>query len=194
LKAVSTLPGVNSSPSFSPDGKQIAFATGADGNTHIYVVPSGGGTPIQLTSGRAIDTQPAWSPSGRQIAYTSTASGSPQIYLMDAEGTNTRRVTFDDRFADEAAWAPDGVRIAYTTLIDTHFQIAILDLRTDSRTVIPGPGNNESPCWSPDGTMLAFSSDRTGSREIYITDPTGHPRQITTKGNNAQPAWVAQLQ
>ncbi|MGE5236697.1 MAG: hypothetical protein ACM3O7_10135 [Acidobacteriota bacterium] len=194
LKAVSTLPGVNSSPSFSPDGKEIAFAAGGDGNTDIYTVSRDGGTPVQLTSSRAIETQPAWSPSGRQIAYTSTASGSPQIYLMDAEGTNGRRVTFEDRFADEAAWAPDGVRIAYTTLVDTHFQIAILDLRTNQRTVIPGPGNNESPCWSPDGTMLAFASDRTGSKQIYITDPTGHPRQITTKGNNLQPAWVAQLQ
>jgi TolB protein len=194
LKTLSTLPGVNSSPNFSPDGKTVAFAAGADGVTDIYTVPVEGGTPMRLTHTLGISTQPAWSPSGRQIAFTSNAGGSPQIYVMDAEGTNTRRLTSDDTFADEAVWAPDGVKIAYTTRVGDRFQIATLDLRTNERTIIPGPGNNESPCWSPDGTVLAFVSDRTGSRQIFITDPEGRPRQITDKGNNIQPAWVAQVQ
>ena len=194
LKAISTLPGVNSSPSFSPDGKSIAFAAGDAGETDIFVVPAEGGTPVRLTHTRGISTQPAWSPSGRQIAFTSNAGGSPQLYLMDAEGANVRRLTFDDKYADEASWAPDGVRIAYTALVDERFQIAVLDLRSGTRTIIPGPGNNGNPCWSPDGTVLAFVSNRTGSKEIYITDQVGRPRQITTDGNNVQPAWVALVQ
>lgn len=194
LKPLSTLPGVNSSPSFSPDGKFVAFAAGDDGNTDIWVVPADGGTPERLTHTLGISTQPTWSPSGRQIAFTSTVGGSPELYVMDTEGSNVRRLTFEDKFADEAAWAPDGVRIAYTTLVEDHFQIAILDLRTDTRTVVPGPGNNESPCWSPDGTVLAFVSSRTGTQQIFMTDPTGRPRQITTQGSNMQPAWVAQVQ
>ncbi len=194
LKTLSTLPGVNSSPNFSPDGKTVAFAAGAAGVTDVYVVPIDGGAPMRLTHTLGISTQPAWSPSGRQIAFTSNAGGSPQLYVMDAEGTNVRRLTFEDKYADEAAWAPDGVKIAYTTLVGDRFQIAILDLRTNARTIIPGAGNNESPCWSPDGTVLAFVSDRTGARQIFITDPAGRPRQITDKGNNIQPAWVAQVQ
>jgi len=194
LITLSTLPGVNSSPSFSPDGTRIAFAAGGDGDTDIYVVPAAGGAPERLTHTRGINTQPAWSPSGRQIVYTSTATGSPQLYIMDAEGTNTRRLTFEDSFADEAAWAPDGIRIAYTTRVDQRFQIATLDLRDGRRTVVEGPGRNESPCWSPDGTMLAFVSNRTGSAQIYITDPNGQPKQITRDGSNTQPAWVVQLQ
>jgi TolB protein len=194
LKPLSTLPGVNSSPSFSPDGKLIAFAAGEDGNTDIWVAPAQGGAPERLTRTLGISTQPAWSPSGRQIVFTSTAGGSPQLYVMDAEGTNVRRLTFEDKFADEAAWAPDGVRLAYTTLVEGLFQIAILDLRTNTRSVVAGPGNNESPCWSPDGTVLAFVSNRTGAKQIFVTDPVGLPRQITTEGNNVQPAWVAQVQ
>lgn len=194
LKTLSGLPGVNSSACFSPDGSTIAFATGDGGTTNIYLVSADGGTPEQLTSVRGIATQPAWSPSGRQIVFTSNSAGSPQLYAMDAEGTNVRRLTMEDKFADEAAWAPDGVRLAYTTKAEGQFQIAVLDLRTNTRTLIPGPGNNESPCWSPDGTMLAFVSNRTGSKQIYITDPAGRPRQITSSGNNLQPAWVAQVQ
>jgi len=194
FKPLSTLPGVNSSANFSPDGKLIAFATGDAGNTDIWIVPAAGGTPERLTHTLGISTQPAWSPNGRQIVFTSAAGGSPQLYVMDSEGTNVRRLTFEDKFADEAAWAPDGVRIAYTTLVENLFQVAILDLRTNIRTVVAGPGSNESPCWSPDGTMLAFVSNRTGTRQIFITDPVGRPRQITTDGNNIQPAWVAQVQ
>jgi len=194
LRPLSTMPGVNTSPSFSPDGTQVAFAAGAAGNTDIYVAPVAGGEARRLTSSRAIDTQPAWSPSGRQIVFTSTAAGSPQLYLMDAEGTNLRRLTLDDRFADEAAWAPDGVRIAYTTWVENRFQIATLDLRSGRREVIPGPGSNESPCWSPDGTMLVFVSNRSGGKQIYITDAAGNPQQLTREGNNLQPSWVAQVQ
>lgn len=194
LKPLSTVPGVNSSPSFSPDGRRVAFAAGGGGNTDIYVVDVETATPVRLTSSRAIETQPAWSPNGRQIAFTSTASGRPQIHLMDAEGTNVRQLTQADTFADEAAWAPDGVRLAYTTMVEGRFQIAVYDIRTGTRTVIPGPGSNESPCWSPDGTMLAFVSNRTGSQQIFITDAAGQPRQLTRDGNNTAPAWVTQLQ
>ena len=194
LKALSMLPGVNSSPSFSPDGKQVAFAAGESGETDIFVVPAEGGTAIRLTHTRGISTQPAWSPSGRQIVFTSSVGGSPQLYIMDAEGTNVRRLTSEDKYADEASWAPDGVRIAYTTLVDDRFQIATLDLRTGARSFIAAPGNNESPCWSPDGTVLAFVSNRTGTKQIFITDQVGRPRQITTEGNNIQPAWVALVQ
>lgn len=194
LRPISTIPGVNTSPSFSPDGSSIAFAAGDGGSTNVHVVPLAGGTPIKLTNVRGINTQPAWSPNGRQIVFTSTAGGSPQLYVMDAEGSNVRRLTTDDKFADEAAWAPDGVRLAYTTWVEDRFQIAILDLRTNTRTIVPGPGSNEGPCWSPDGTILAFVSSRGGSKQIFVTDPQGLPRQITSEGNNVQPSWVAQIQ
>jgi TolB protein len=113
---------------------------------------------------------------------------------MDAEGTNVRRLTLDDRFADEASWAPDGVRLAYTTWVENRFQIATLDLRGGRREVIAGPGSNESPCWSPDGTMLVFVSNRAGSKQIFITDAEGKAQQLTREGNNLQPTWVAQVQ
>lgn len=193
LKNLPALPGVNSSPSFSPDGREVVFAAGEDGFTNLYSLELSSGQVKRLTHTRAIDTQPAFSPNGRQIVFTSTRAGSPQLFIMDAEGTNIRRLTFEDSFADEPAWAPDGVRIAYTTKVENRFQIAVLDLRTGTRTVIPGPGNNESPCFSPDGTLLAFTSDRAGSKQIYLTDAQGYARPITREGNNLQPAWVGEI-
>jgi TolB protein len=182
--------GVNSSANFSPNGRTIAFASSVDGNVDIYTVPVDGGEAQRLTTARGIDTQPAWAPNGRQIAFTSTRSGSPQIYMMDADGSNVRRLSFGAYFHDEPTWAYDGTRIACTTRDEGTFQIATLHTVTDERVVIPAPGNNESPCFSPEGSMIAFESDRSGKPQIYITDADGMPRQLTTEGTNHSPTWI----
>jgi len=184
--------GVNSSASISPDGATVAFASSQDGNVDIYTIPIDGGEARRLTTARGIDTQPAWAPNGRQIAFTSTRSGSPQIYLMDSDGSNIRRISFGAYFHDEAAWAYDGTRIACTTRDQGTFEIATIDAVSTERTVISAPGNNESPCFSPEGSMIAFESDRTGSPQIYITDANGVPRQLTSEGANHSPTWVGQ--
>ena len=182
--------GVNSSASISPNGRTVAFASSIDGNVDIYTMSIDGGEAQRLTTARGIDTQPSWAPNGRQIAFTSTRSGSPQIYLMDADGSNVRRLSFGGLFHDEPTWAYDGTRIACTTRDEGTFQIATIDAVTNERFVIPAPGNNESPCFSPEGSMIAFESDRTGDPQIYITDANGVPRQLTTEGKNHSPTWV----
>ncbi|HSN55762.1 MAG TPA: Tol-Pal system beta propeller repeat protein TolB [Candidatus Sulfomarinibacteraceae bacterium] len=190
LKLLHDAGGVNSSPSVSPDGRTVAFASSLDGNVDVYTIPLEGGRAERLTTALGIDTQPAWAPNGRQIAFTSTRSGSPQLYLMDADGSNVRRVSFGGQFHDEPSWAPDGTRIACTTRDEGTFQIATIDAVTTVRTVISAPGNNESPCFSPEGSMIAFESDRTGRPQIYITDSEGVPRQLTTQGSNHSPTWI----
>ncbi|MCD4751237.1 MAG: hypothetical protein K8R59_17845 [Thermoanaerobaculales bacterium] len=182
--------GVNSSAAFSPDGKRIAFASSIEGNVDIWIIPTKGGEAQRLTTARAIDTQPAWASNGRQIAFTSARSGSPQIYLMGADGTNVRRLTFEGAFHDEATFAEDGTRIVCTTRIIDRFQLATIDIVDGKRTVIPGPGSNESPHFSPDGSMIAFESGRTGTPQIFITDANGTPHQLTSEGSNHSPAWT----
>lgn len=183
--------GVNSSAAYSPDGKKIAFASSTDGNVDIWVIPAEGGEAQRLTTARAIDTQPSWAPNGRQIVFTSTRSGSPQIYQMDADGTNVRRLTFGSAFHDEATFSSDGTRIVCTTKVDGRFQLATVNIVTGDRTVLPGPGNNENPTFSPDGSMIAFESNRTGETQIFVTDAAGVPRQLTSKGSNHSPAWTS---
>ncbi len=182
--------GVNSSASVSPDGRTVAFASSQDGNVDIYTISIEGGEARRLTTARGIDTQPSWAPNGRQIAFTSARSGSPQIYMMDADGSNIRRLSFNGYFHDESTWAYDGTRIACTTRDEGNFQIATIDTVTNERMVIPAPGNNESPCFSPEGSMIAFESNRSGKPQIYITDANGVPRQLTTEGSNHSPTWI----
>ncbi len=182
--------GVNSSPAFSPDGREIAFASAIEGNVDIWIIATEGGEARRLTTARAIDTQPSWAPNGRQLVFTSARSGSPQLYLMASDGTGVRRLTFEGAFYDEATFNQDATRVICTTRVNGRFQLAQIDISTGQRIVIPGPGSNENPTFSPEGSMIAFESSRTGKDQIFITDAEGTPLQLTSAGENHSPAWT----
>ncbi|MDH4258339.1 MAG: Tol-Pal system beta propeller repeat protein TolB, partial [Candidatus Aminicenantes bacterium] len=124
--------GTNYAPSFSPDGKKLAFcSTIEEGNSEIYVANSDGTDIRRITFNNAIDTSPAWSPNSREIAFTSDRGGTPQIYIMDAEGSNVRRVSFGGSYHDAPAWSPTGDRIIYVSRVDQIFDLYVLNLRTN---------------------------------------------------------------
>jgi TolB protein len=183
--------GNNYMPVFSPDGRQIAFMSGRDGNTEIYVINVDGSNPRRLTNHPAADSTPTWSPSGDRIAFTSDRAGSPQIYLMGADGSNVERITFES-WADRPTWsrAPYN-EIAYSGRTGAGFDIKVYDVGTRQiRQVTFGEGSNESPAYSPSGRHLAFTSTRYGSTQVFTIGRNGRGlRQVTRVGNNQTPAW-----
>lgn len=184
---------LNISPSFSPDGKRVAFASaGPDSNIDIYVCDRVCRQPQRLTTSTAIDTNPAWSPDGKQIAFTSSRSGKPQIFLMDADGQNTRRISFDGEYNEGASWRPDGQQITYATRRGNRFDIAVTNL-VDLQTRILTSSNDasyEEPCFAPDGRRIAFTSRRGKQSQIYVMNVDGKEwRQLTHEGNNSAPDW-----
>jgi TolB protein len=184
--------GTNFGPTFSPDGKKLAFcSTLEEGNSEIYVANSDGTNIKRLTFNKAIDTAPSWSPTSREIAFTSDRGGTPQIYIMDAEGSNVRRVSFGGSYFDGPAWSPAGDMIAYVSRVDLVFDIYILNLRTDQTVKLTeSNARNESPSWSPDGRHIVFSSNRTGTIQLYTVDYDGtNMRHLTSKGENKLPDW-----
>jgi len=188
---VSGRPGLNTSASYSPDGREIACTLSMDGNSEVYLLDPKGGNPRRLTNQRAIDTAPAFSPTGREIAFTSDRAGSPQVYVMDHEGGNARRLTFEVDYTDSPSWSPKGDRIAFVSRTSRGFDIYTCRADgSDARLVVSG-GSNENPHWSPDGRHLVFSSDRDGAPGIYISDLDGRaPRRVDTGGLSAtSPAW-----
>ncbi|WP_415063110.1 translocation protein TolB, partial [Bdellovibrio sp.] len=92
----------NSSPSWSPDGKKIAFAGQSDNNFDIFVMNADGTGMIRLTSAKkangrmASNEDPSFSPDGRFVMYTSNRTGKSQIYISTVDGTEERRVTNDN--------------------------------------------------------------------------------------------------
>jgi dipeptidyl aminopeptidase/acylaminoacyl peptidase len=104
-------------PQNSPDGNRVAFTIG-DVNweankvvTQIYVMPIGGGSMKQLTSGSSSATSPRWSPDGKKIAY---ATGG-QVWVMESDGDNKDQVTKISTNAAAPVWSPDGKWIAFTS-------------------------------------------------------------------------------
>ena len=94
-------------PSWSPDGKRIAFASDRKGdfvNFDIYVMDVDGDNEQRLTKNRVDDWKPSWSPDSERIAFASTMDGNFEIYVMDADGGNLQNLTNNPHVDSSPAW------------------------------------------------------------------------------------------
>jgi TolB protein len=186
--------GTNYLPVFSPDGKQLAFMSGRDGNPEIYAMNVDGTNLRRLTNHAAGDSSPTWSPSGSQIAFTSDRSGKAQVYVMNSgDGSGVRRLTVNESEADRPTWSPPPFNeIAFAASTGPGYDIKVLEVSTGQiRQLTFGEGSNEGPAWAPGGRHLAFTSTRAGGRtQVFTIGRDGRGiRQITREGNNQTPAW-----
>ncbi len=190
---------LNISPTFSPDGTQVAFAHASEGaNIDIYTCPRDCQSPRRLTRRRGIDTNPAWSPDGQQIAFTSDRSGRPNVYVMDVDGSNVRRVSFEGDYNEGANWRPDGTHLVYASRRSTRgpFQVVVTNLVDLGNQVLTnGPESYEEPCYSPDGRRILYTARRGRDSQVHVMDADGsNQRQLTHEGNNMGPAWSGFVQ
>ncbi len=204
-------------PSWSPDGRNVAFASNRRGAVDVYMVNAGGGMkPIQLTNnketGQDKDVDSSWSPDGKKIAFASSHSGNPEIYIMDVivseiaasdvAPVKPMRLTNNEANDIHPAWSPEGKRIAFSSDRDGNFEIYVMNAATPDITVSNVASvkpkrltNNNAkdtrPSWSPDGTKIAFASDRDGNLEIYMMDADGSNQVNLTRNpaDDAAPSW-----
>ncbi len=196
--------GTNNTPRWFPNGNRLAISLSAVGNHEIYIISKDGEDTKRLTYNRSIDVSPDVSPAGNQIAFISDRVGSPQVYVMDVDGANLRRISYIERKCDTPMWSPvpidNDYRIAFSGLLGGG-QADIFIARpdgTDARMLTDGIGTNLNPTWSPNGKYIAFSSNRLGKTEIFITSsdpdkllPNGEKiyRLTYLPGENLSPAW-----
>ena len=104
----------DSSPSWSPDGKHIAFDSWRDGNGEIYVMDADGGNPRRLTNHQFKDWEPSWSPNGKQIVFVSDreVDGNHEIYVINADGSNPRNLTNHPEDDSAPAWFGSAFAVA----------------------------------------------------------------------------------
>jgi TolB protein len=182
-------------PAWSPDGSRLCFASPREGkgHTNLYVVNRDGSGLRKLTDHPSINTSPTWSPSGNQIAFVSDRTGSPQVYVISADGAGqVERITLGENYADKPTWSsPPYNEIAYTARTGPGNDIKVIDMATRQvRQLTTGEGTNESPAFAPNGRHLAFTSTRSGKKQIFTVARDGRDlRQITKTGNNEQPDW-----
>ena len=172
-------------PSWSPDGKQIAFASRRDGNIDIYVIDVDGGNEQRLTNNPLYDYSPSWSPDGERIVFNARRDGhfkkdfdlTYEIYVMDADGGNEQRLTENRKNDFSPSWSPDGKRIAFASDRKGDFlnyEIYVMDADGGNlQRLTENRHDDWFPSWSPDGERIAFMSERDGNDEIYVMDADG---------------------
>jgi Tol biopolymer transport system component len=142
-------------PTWSPDGKNIAFAA----YDEIYIMNSDGSGEKKLTNNPSYKLDPAWSPDGKFIAFASNhESIYPEIYVMNVDG-NTPMVRLTENVYNDRSptWSPDGSRIAFTSdrksslsNIDGNDEIYVMNADgTEQILLTSTKGMNDSPAWSP---------------------------------------------
>jgi TolB protein len=180
-------------PSWSPDGKRLAFVQGdRRGNTDIVVLEMATGRVRRLTDSNCINTDPSWNPTGTQLAFTSDREGGPQVFLMGDDGSNVRRLTQEGTYNGSPAWSPTGAMIAYVSRFEGKFDLFVYKLgEGKSYQVTTGVASSESPSWSPDERRIVFSSGSRGGMQLYTTDLSGNTlRRVVNLEGCQSPKWT----
>lgn len=188
---------LNATPSFTPDGNEIWFASSVGGfSSQIYKAGVSGGNLQRMSNSRAIEVEPKVNPkTGADVVFVSGRGGPQQIYRMNIDGVGAERLTTGEGEAANPAWHPNGQHIAFKWTrgyAPGNWNLFIMDVASrETVQLTHGAGRNENPSWAPDGRHLVFSSNRSGRFQIYtmLVDGTD-VKQLTTAGNNTMPVWV----
>jgi Tol biopolymer transport system component len=179
------------SPTWSPDGRQIAYYWGSAGiyDDYIRIAKSDGSGDQKLTNG----FDPAWSPDGKEIIFVRDHD----LFKIDLDTKKVTKLTESKDFSNSSpAWSPDGKWIAYLAIKDASFSSADLYLmssdgseshRINCMDVTPGFSRIS---WSPDGKEIAFRSNEDCGNICVVDIETGKTKCLTnTMADHMSPDW-----
>jgi len=183
---------LNAFPTWSPDGRSIAYVSWRRGQPNIFVSHIYDGTFDELTKGPSESYNPSYSPDGTRIAFASTRDGHAQIYVANRDGSNVRRLTNGPSLDTTPTWSPNGNEIAFQSDRSGTPQIYIVSADglggVQRLTAEPYA---DKPTWSTSTNEIAFES-RTGARfDVKVIDVATHAvTQLTHgEGSNESPVF-----
>ncbi len=185
-RRLTTSPGNETDPAFSPDGSLIAFSGEYDGNVDVFVVPAVGGIPRRLTSHPSPDSPTAWTPDGKSIvfrSYRTARAGYRSLFTVSVNGGNAEELPLP--MGIQASYSPDGSRIAFVPIGDNRppnvydawkryrggrtSPVWVANLSDSSIVKVPRENSNDTcPMWI--GNQIFFLSDRGGPVTLYSWD------------------------
>lgn len=189
-----------------PNGEEILFSTNRDGNNEIYAVNKNGtGGLRRLTNHPASDGVPSYNSRINRVVFNSTRDGNSEIYLMNLDGTGLTRLTNNSASDASPRFSPDGTRIVFVSNRDGKSEVYVMNadgtgqtrLTTTPTITFSTGGISSFPTFSPDGTKIAFNSDRDSNAtdglnsEIYVmnADGSGVTRLTHALRGDVRPAY-----
>src|SRR3989442_8403554 len=185
VRRLTSHPGIESGPRFSPDGSMIAFTGRYEGNVDVYVVPTAGGVPKRLTWHPLNDVVLGFTPDGSSVLFSSPREvytrRFTQLFTVPVNGGMVTKLPIPN--AAKATYSPDGKKIVYQPIGDAfiewkHYRggqvarLMLFDVATNAAEQIPQPAtrsNDTDPMWI--GDKVYFRSDRSGEFNLYSYDP-----------------------
>ena len=168
--------GMNQDPTWSADGKKIAF-TNFDANRDVYQMNADGSAETNLTNAAGDDVFPAYAATHTRIVFANSRENNQfDLYLMtlNAEGQTIGLTRLTTVASQEylPTVSPDGKRLAFVSDRGGNRDIYVMKLAPESATNTPvrltrNAAYDQFPDWSPDGKQIAFSSERGGNPEVY---------------------------
>ncbi|HEX8847543.1 MAG TPA: protein kinase [Pyrinomonadaceae bacterium] len=171
-------PGLQSEPTWSPDGRFIAYSSDRSGNFDIWVQPVGEGNPVQVTKSEGHDWQPDWSADGKRIVFRSERDGGGLFVASAPTGGNERKIS---SFGYRPHWSPDGSQVLFysTNLQNTPSPPKLYLVGLDGAPprevlseVLNGMTGRLRAAWHPDGQRISLWAEKRGTGGLsFVTVP-----------------------
>jgi TolB protein len=135
---------IDTSPCWSPGGREVVFLSDRSGTPQLYLMDRGGGNVRRLTFTGGYNASPAWSPRGDIIAFSTRMGAEFQLAVITPDGRDGRLVTKDDRSYEDPRWAPDGRHVVCTER-GRNESVSVVDMITGGKRIL---AQGSDPDWS----------------------------------------------
>jgi TolB protein len=186
------------SPSWSPDGKKLAYVSFETGSSQVIIQDLATGKREVVANHKGLNSAPSWSPDGKRMALTLSRGGNPEIYILALDTRKLTRVTHSYAIDTEAVWAPDGQSLVFTSDRSGGPQLYRIEINNQNsangrahRLTFEGKYNARA-AYAPDGSKLTFLHGDQGNYRIAVLDlDTRTMRVITESRLDESPSFSA---
>jgi Tol biopolymer transport system component len=171
-----------SDPTWSPNGRRVAFARSVQGSSEIYVADAGGGSITRLTQNSVDDLQPTWSPSGEAVAFQRTEGESSSLYIKELDGAPSEPIV-GSQGGRAPAWSPAGDEIAFVASLPG-LEAEVWSIPVEGGTPLNltnHPAPDRRPSWDPTGTSIVFERVDGDDVDLFSMESNGsNAMQLTS--------------
>ncbi|MCP4745503.1 MAG: Tol-Pal system beta propeller repeat protein TolB [Desulfobacteraceae bacterium] len=191
IKQITKKKNITTFPSWSADGRYMAYTSFVNGPSQIFLREMKGGSETNLTF-EGVQIEPAWHPKRFEISATMSMGEDQEIYMLTGGGKIIKKLTNSRGIDVSASWSPNGKQFAYVSNRSGSPQIYIMDVASGRTNRVTYEGKyNTQPSWAPKGDKIAYSSMEGGEIDIFVISVQGKKTiQLTrNSADNEAPSW-----